>query len=154
MNLKEKIKKDGADLFALKAERICDMANTVMDARTLHDQLGHPNIEAMLITAKKHGIKLKNINYICEHCVMGKSRQKNVHPVATSKSGRAGERLFLDLSTFREPTIGGNKYWLLIIDEYTGMKFTFLLKQKSDLCDRVMNFLPNIHRIGFSVLPL
>src|SRR5210317_2214664 len=114
IELKDRIKTDGSDLFALKTERICDMANTIMDAKMLHDQLGHPNVEATLITAKKQGIKLKNINYICEHCVMGKSRQKIVHPVATSKLGRAGERLFLDLSTFREPTIGGNKYWLLI----------------------------------------
>src|SRR5210317_851081 len=40
IELKDRIKTDGADLFPLKAERICNMENTIMDAKILHDQLG------------------------------------------------------------------------------------------------------------------
>src|SRR5210317_14677 len=82
---------------------------------------------------------------------MGKSRQKNINTVATSKSGWAGERLFLDISTFNEVMLGGSKHWMLVIDEYTGMKFTFLLKYKSDLVDKFMFLLNELHRRGFNV---
>ena len=149
--LTERIKTDGADLFALSATRIEDKVHLTMDAQVLHEQLGHPNVESTLTTAKKYGLKLRNVHYTCEHCVMGKSRQKNVNTVATSKSGRAGERLFLDLSTFNEVTLGGSRHWMLVIDEYTGMKFTYLLKYKSDLVDKCMDLLNELHRRGFNV---
>jgi transposase InsO family protein len=113
--------------------------------------LCHPGIEATLATAKSHKYTCRNVNFICDSCALSKARQKNVNKVATTKAGRAAERLCLDISTFKYPSLGGNRHWLLIIDEFTAMKWSFFLKNKADLTNTVIPFLDKLKNTGYMV---
>ena len=39
----------------------------------------------------------------------------------------------------------GTKFWCLVIDDYTNMKSTFLLKTKNELKDKIIPFLKTVH---------
>ena len=58
----------------------------------------------------------------CEACSIGKARQKNVNK--DWKVGRltAGERLYVDISLIQGVSFGGANFWMLIVDDYSGLK--------------------------------
>jgi hypothetical protein len=53
---------------------------------------------------------------------------------------------YLDISSPKARSIGGSKFWLLIIDHFSDMCWSFFMKNKSDLPDRVMELLQLLHR--------
>ena len=80
-----------------------------------------------------------------------KDKKKDVPKVASTHTSKPAERLCLDISTFKNLTLGGSKHWLLIIDEYMSMKWPFFLKNKSDLCCNVISFLDLLENSGYVV---
>jgi hypothetical protein len=111
----------------------------------LHGVLGHPSYEIVRATAKKLGLKLNGIDAPCESCAMGKAKAKAIVKVSASKSNIPGERLSLDLSSIKARSLGGSKYWLLIVDEATNMKWSHFLREKADLGVPMMLFIKNLH---------
>ena len=85
-----------------------------------HAVLGHPSVETTNMTAKK--ISLNNMPHeeICESCIMGKQRQKNIPKNTEIKAEKAGERIYFSISSFQYKSLGGSKFWLLFVDKYTG----------------------------------
>mmetsp|Transcript_2486 Transcript_2486/g.3443 ORF Transcript_2486/g.3443 Transcript_2486/m.3443 type:complete len:147 (-) Transcript_2486:1212-1652(-) len=45
------------------------------------------------------------------------------------KSKIPGERFFLDIRPVKTRSFGGSKFWLLLIDDATGFKFSYFLKK-------------------------
>ena len=43
-----------------------------------------------------------------------------------------GYRVFIDISSFKQVSRGGNKHWLIIVDEFSDYAHSFFLKKKSD----------------------
>jgi hypothetical protein len=43
-----------------------------------------------------------------------------------------GERLMIDLSWIKTESIAKNRYWLLIMDEYTYLLWSYFMKNKDD----------------------
>ena len=43
-----------------------------------------------------------------------------------------GERLFIDISSIRHESIGGSKFWLLTLDDFSDHAWSYFLKRKSD----------------------
>jgi transposase InsO family protein len=96
--------------------------------------LGHANDEKLAATAKKLGINYTGEPHPCEHCAQAKLRIKNIpkvttHVVATD----IGERIMFDISSVRVPSMGGNQFWLLVMDEYSGYLRSFFFRHRSDL---------------------
>ena len=52
----------------------------------------------------------------------------------------------MDISSVQHRSIGGTKFWCLVIDDYTNMKWSFFLKTKSELKDKVIPFLKTLHK--------
>ena len=50
-------------------------------------------------------------------CGLAKARQKNVPKVVTNKATNRRERLFLDISGVKHNSLGGAKFWVLLVDE-------------------------------------
>ena len=58
-----------------------------------------------------------------------------------------GEWLYMDISSIKAISIGGSKFWCLLVDEATKMKWSFFLKEKSDLSDKIGIFLKDFKGI-------
>jgi len=79
----------------------------------------------------------------CGDCLKAKARQKNIcnNNNQGTRSGIAGERLGFDISSIKDVSLGGSKFWLLVVDEATDMCWSFFLKQKSETRDKIHGLL-------------
>ena len=78
-------------------------------------------------------------------------KQKLVQKVTSNKAISVGERLFMDTSGPFHPTIGGSKYWILVVDDYSRMGFCGFVKAKSDLAAWMVKLVSFIKSHGHSV---
>ena len=56
----------------------------------------------------------------------------------------AGERLYLDVSYINGVSMGGAKFWLLVVNEVTRYKWSFFMNKKSELASTVANLIKQI----------
>jgi hypothetical protein len=56
-------------------------------------------------------------------------------------SNLPGERLYMDIISIKERSIGGAKFWALIVDDYTDYCWSFVLKNKSNLKAKIKTLL-------------
>jgi hypothetical protein len=92
-----------------------------------HEQLGHPSMDTTKQTAKARGINLIGPTYPCKDCAIGKGKQKRVSKESVPRSTVPGEKLFIDISSPKQASIGGSKHWLLVLDDATDCPFSFFL---------------------------
>jgi hypothetical protein len=55
-----------------------------------------------------------------------------------------GERLYVDISSIKERSFGGAKFWALIVDDYTDFCWSFVMNHKSDIKARVETLLTDL----------
>jgi hypothetical protein len=96
---------------------------------TMHVTLEH----TLRKTAKEYGLILKGNYMVCTDCAMSKAHQKNVDKVSGTVSTKPGERLYIDISSCKATSVGGAKFWLLIVDQFTDLCWSAFLVKKSDL---------------------
>jgi Reverse transcriptase (RNA-dependent DNA polymerase) len=109
-----------------------ETANLVMNFSKLHSLLGHPNDATLKQTAKHNGFTLVNVpEGPCKYCVKAKIRMKNMPKLATNPSTRKLERLMIDISYIKSHSLGQNNYWLLMMDEYTHLLWSFFIPKKN-----------------------
>ena len=120
-----------------------------MSYRKAHEVLGHMSSELVRKTAHVLGWRLTTkIEAVCEACTVGKAKQKNVPKSSTHQvAGNAGERIFLDVSTVKQPAVLGggeavgedrklNKSnWRIMVDEKTQLKFSNFFETKSGMVE-------------------
>ena len=92
-----------------------------------HELLGHPSIKSTRKTAQMMNFKLTGIVTRCKDCILAKVKRTNTKKFNENKSKRKGGRLCVDISWVKRSSLGNNKYWLIIEDEFTSMKWSFLL---------------------------
>ena len=109
-----------------------------------HQKLGHPGEELTKATANKIGWKMTKKTEECESCPIGKARQKNLNRNSRRKSVRPGQVFASDISSVTTEAIGGRRYWLLVIDQYTSMKWSFFLKSKDEQASVLTNFVKDM----------
>ena len=78
-----------------------------------HSLLGHPSSQVTNNTAKYLSVKLHGEPDICEICALSKTRQKNTQKHTSVLSTSLGEHLFIDISSIKQPSYGGSKFWCL-----------------------------------------
>ena len=80
-------------------------------------------------------MKLKQIGRLppYEICAKAKIRQRNI-PKKKMKQlpTRPGYRVFIDISSFKHVSRGGNRHWLIVVDEFSDYAHSFFLIKKSD----------------------
>lgn len=76
----------------------------------------------------------------CSDYAKAKAKQANVPKsiLDKKKSTVPGERFFLDISSIKTSSFGGAKFWVLLVDDATGFKFSCFLKRKLDTAARVV----------------
>jgi hypothetical protein len=70
-------------------------------------------------TATFYGLKLWGTMDPHVDCTEGKSKQQNMTKGAKGGSKIPGECLFMDISLIKKRSLGGSKYWLLVLDDCT-----------------------------------
>jgi hypothetical protein len=130
-----------ADLATVMLEH-----GTTADINVLHAVLGHANEDTIKRTALYYNIKLTGNFVKCHHCALAKAKQKSVSKQADKdrKATRICERLNFDISSVKATKFGGSKFWLLIVDEFSNMCWSFFLQRKSELPKRMMELIRNL----------
>lgn len=111
----------------------------VMEVNDLHVNLGHVHEASLRITAKEMGISVTGKLKQCIHCGLEKAQKKKMNKEDEHPSKVPGARLQLDISGIETPSLGGSKFWILIVDQYSRYKKSVFVKYKSQLSEEVMN---------------
>jgi hypothetical protein len=122
-----------------------------LDINHLHKVFGHCGLETLKRTSKISGLKHSGNFETCEECAVAKARQKNVNKSWLNSSDVPGERLYIDISSIAEKSFGEAKFWALIIDDYSDYYWSFILKRKSDLKEKVETLLTDLQITGLNV---
>jgi hypothetical protein len=98
-----------------------------------------------------YGFKSSGNFDTCEQCAIAKALQKNFKKSWLGSSNFPWERLYVDISSIKERSINGAKFWALIVDDYTGYCWSFVLKNKSDLKVKIKALLTDLKIANWNV---
>jgi hypothetical protein len=73
-----------------------------------------------------YGFKSSGNFDTCEQCANAKAQQKSVNKSWLGSSHLPGECFYVDISSIKERSIGGAKFWALIVDDYTDYCWSFV----------------------------
>ena len=106
--------------------------------------LGHMEPTSTKNTAEYLGIPLAKWNAEpCLSCAVGKAKQKNL--VKKGEESKNPDDLFSsDISSCKHVAYRGAKFWLLVTDHATNMKWSSFLKQKSQQSEVLLNFVKEL----------
>jgi hypothetical protein len=117
----------------------------IYDINHLHKLFGHCGQEILNKTIKMYGFKSSGSFDTYEQCAIAKARQKNVNKQWLGSSDSPGERLYIDISSIKERSFGGAKFWALIVDDYSDYCWSFVMKDKSDIKTRIKTLLTDLN---------
>ena len=117
-----------------------------------HQRMGHASYKNLSIVSKHESVlgipKLSRMsNVVCGPCQLGK-QTKGKHPsTQTLATSKLLELLHLDLmGQTRTKSLGGKRYIMVVVDDFTRYTWVILLRSKSDapehietLCSRLQN---------------
>ncbi|GBN07120.1 Retrovirus-related Pol polyprotein from transposon TNT 1-94 [Araneus ventricosus] len=82
-----------------------------------------------------------NSNFQCDSCNLGKITRKFHPPITNDQSNDVLELIHADLcGPVHVESLGGSKYFLIIVDDYSGMYFSFFLKSKTEVLSTFEKF--------------
>ena len=135
-----------------KRKKNCAVANSTLeksssvDVNYFHELLGHFGEEQTRVIAIYYGVKLSGKFNSCSDCAKAKAKQANV-PKGIPDEKRSklpGERFFLLISSIKTRSFGGSKFWLLLVDDANGFKFSYFLKRKSETAGKVIALIKHL----------
>lgn len=102
-----------------------------------HARLGHVNFQALELMSRDemaHGIpRLIQPSRKCEGCLMSKQSRSPFPSRARFEASEKLELIYADICGPISPvTPGGNRYFLLFVDDFSRKMWVYLLKEKSD----------------------
>ena len=126
-------------LMGIKVQRVFDHAHSAMEPgktvsmSKLHQITGHTGEHLLRPTANYMRIKLTGKLAPSEVCAQAKIRQANIPKKKMKKlPTRPGYRVFIDICSFKQVSRGGNRHWLVVVDEFSDCCHSFFLSRKSD----------------------
>jgi hypothetical protein len=84
-------------------------------------KIGPSTYKKVFDTAKFYGIKVQSFrdDPVCEDFAISKIRVKNLGHNDNNETNEIGERIYIDISSTKNVSYGGSKFWLLIQDDYS-----------------------------------
>ena len=80
-----------------------------------HRVTGHAGHHLMDASAKYYKVNLTGKVNNCLSCSLEKIRQKNILKKNEDKSENPGERMYLDISSMKKPSMGGRQNWVMLV---------------------------------------
>lgn len=143
-----KVKRSANRLYKIALESINPaslLSKTEEEAWLWHSRLGHVNFQAM-IHMKNNGMvcslpKLKQPTHVCTGCLISKQTGKGF-PSKTEFNAKAPlELIHGDLcGPISPPTAAGNRYFFLLVDDYSRVMWVFLQKTKDEALENFKKF--------------
>ncbi|GJS85929.1 retrovirus-related pol polyprotein from transposon TNT 1-94 [Tanacetum coccineum] len=150
----------GTDLYSITLQDtstpnpICLMAKaTSSQAWLCHRRLSHLNFDTINLLSKNDIViglpKLKFVkDHLCSSCELGKAKRKSFHTKTTPSSKRRLQILHMDLcGPMRVESFNGNKYVLVIVDDYSRYTWTHFLMSKDETPEVLIDFLRLVQRV-------
>ena len=125
--------------------------NKTVDINEYHKQLGHPNIPVTRSTAKARNVLLTGTPETCVTCFKAKVKKKSVPKNKVERAKTPGERLFIDISSPTQRSIGGNRHWLLVLDDFSDCTISFFLSHKDMLKVKMIALITQLRSEGIAV---
>ena len=77
----------------------------------------------------------------CLSCTMKKIKQKKVPKTTQVNGNRPGEQIFIDVSSMKMRSLGGSKFWVLIVNDFSVYMWGISFQKKSDLSKKIIPIL-------------
>ena len=117
------------------------IVNRKQSKEYIHRVTGHAGHHLMDATAKYYKVDLTGKVNNCLSCSLEKIKQKNIPKKNEDKSKNPGERMYLDISSMRKPSMGGRQHWVMLVDEATKYKKSFFLKKKNEQVEPIIDWI-------------
>ena len=118
--------------MGIKVQRVLDHAHSAMEPGNtismskFHQITGHTGDYLLRPTANYMRLKLTGKLVPCEDCAQAKIRQRNVPKRKMKKlPTRPGYRVFMDICSSKQDSRGGNRHWLIVVDEFSDCTHSF-----------------------------
>ncbi len=114
-----------------------------------HSRLDHPSytvVEKVIKSHKLTCLDASNKSYVCDACQRAKSHQLTF-PRSSSESKYPLELIYSDVWGDAPQSVGGFKYYVSFIDDYSKFTWIYLLKYKSDVFQKFHDFQQLVERL-------
>ncbi len=133
---------------------IAASAKRVETLQTWHERLSHQNKAYVEKFLKKRGIAYIRDDMFCEGCVLGKHHRLSFG-MRVKDVSKPGNLVHSDVcGPMQEESYSGCKYFVGFKDEYSKFRRVYFLKNKSEVTDKLKNFLAETKTLGFVVKEL
>ena len=126
-------------LMGVKVQRLMDHVHSAIEPGKIismskfHQIPGHTGDHLLRPTANYMKIELTEKLAPCEICVQAKIRQANIPKKKMKKlPTKPRYRVFIDICSFKQVSRGGNRHWLIAVDEFSDCSYSFFLSRKID----------------------
>lgn len=135
-----KVTKSGNRLYKISLEEstsVCFLNKVEEETWLWHARLGHVNFQAMELMSKEQMVygmpKMKPPTRKCEGCLMSKQTRQPFPSQASFHAKKVLELVHGDIcGPISEPTPAGNRYFFLLVDDYSRKMWVYMLKLKSE----------------------
>lgn len=139
-NLLMKVKRSSNRLYKLLIDNVeaeCLFSKSEEVSLLWHARLGHVNFKSMELMIKDKMVygmpPVVQPREICSGCLMSKQTRKPFPSKASYTASKVLELVHGDLCGPIEPaTAGGNKYFFLLVDDFSRVMWVYLLKSKDE----------------------
>ena len=123
-------------MFHLDCESVVSIAAVTSDI--WHQRLGHLNESTLAQISKddRNDVQINNKLSFCEGCIEGKMSRNPHHSLGEIRSTRRLELVHSDVCTMDTKSIGGSKYFVTFIDDFSRCCAVYFLKHKSEVMDK------------------
>ena len=127
------------------AEPVCLMGSLEEPAWLWHARLGHVNFRAMRLLVEKGmaaGVPMtSHPEQLCHGCLAGKQSRRPFPNATSFRASKPLELVYVDLCGPITPaTPAGNKYFMLLVDDYSRWMNVFMLRSKDQACDAFVKY--------------
>lgn len=129
---------------------VCTTAGSKNLLQLYHERLGHQNKKHVrnVIQRELH-VKLPMDTEVCEGCIYGKAhRLKFGKRIAATTTG---ELIHSDVCGPFLLSLSGFRYFVLFKDDFSGFRFTYFLRKKSEVCDKLKLFIKETMASGYNI---
>ncbi|KAI5317551.1 hypothetical protein L3X38_037258 [Prunus dulcis] len=162
-NVVAKLSMAGNKCFPLSLESMIPAArkaSVVEDSWIWHRRLGHLNFASMKKMRQKEMVVgllvLTEMKEVCEGCVSGKHHREKFDKEVAWRASCPLELVHTDLcGPMQNESIGGNRYFITFIDDFSRMCWVYFLRNKSDAFNVFKKFKAFVElQSGFSLKKL
>ncbi|KAD5961160.1 hypothetical protein E3N88_12633 [Mikania micrantha] len=132
-------------------KQVCLAMKLDEDAWVWHARLGHTNFGVLEEMSKRKLVEgmplIKHPAKICEGCLIAKQPRKSFPSVSAWRATKPLELIHADICGPITPSsMGGKRYFLLIVDDCTRYMWVYFLKTKDEACNTFKGFVTEVER--------